>query len=178
MTLLTRSLLIALMVSSGATTCAAQVPPPPPPVAPTKTVGKARVYRSGNVTAAKSGFFRREKFSMSAVYEVADGQRPAAIRIFFQSFSRGLRYKDNRQLIITSDGKSTLKSEAESKMSSCDPKGSGECYELLLSPPLPYADFLRILKSKKVSVTLGADTWDLTPEEMEGLRDLDRSVER
>jgi hypothetical protein len=156
MTLLMRSLLICLAILSGSIICSGQAPPPPPPpVAPTRTVGKAKIYRSKHGIAVKSAFLRRDKFSMSAIYETPpqEATQPKTVQILFQSFSRGLKYKDSRQITITLDGE-TLKSEARSLMSSCDPQDSGECYEMLSSPPLPYEDLLRILKAKKVSITL------------------------
>lgn len=69
-----------------------------------------------------------------------------------------------------------MKGEAKVVMASCNPKQEAECYEILFSPPMPYADFENLLKAKKVKINFGETVFELTAEEVDGLKDLQRAL--
>lgn len=185
MKLFTKIFLLLIFSFSCVAIASAQPPPPPPPAPakPTKFIGKAKIYEFKTKTTAESVFLNRnDKQIIRATFEVPSdqsGAKPKGIQFFYQSFSdNGFKYKDNRKVVILLDNKGTTQSEAKLIMASCNPKKEKECYEVLISPMLPFADFKAMLKAKNVKIQFGETVFELTSEEKDGLRDLQRTLDK
>jgi len=157
-------------------------PPPPPPAKPTKTIGKADIFEFKNKKTASATFLnRKSKEIMRMTYEVSVdkvGGKPDGMTLIFQSFSdNGYKYKNNRKVYVIINDKSELRGEAQMVMASCSPKKEMECYEVLFSPLLPFSDFEAILKNDNVKIQFGETVFEITAEEKEGLKDLQKTLE-
>lgn len=170
-------LFAACFVSVWAAGLAAQSPPAPEPA--TKVVGKAIIYESKTRTKVESVFLNRDTVHiMRVTYELPPGQagaKPKGFQLFFQSVSdKGYKYKDDRKVAIILDKKRRARGEATIVRASCVRKDERECFETLLSPMLPFEDLGAMLKAKDVKIQFGQTVLKLTPEEKDGLRDLER----
>jgi hypothetical protein len=160
-------------------------PPPLPPLPskPTKVIGKAEIYKTEAKTMASCLFLNRhDKQSVRARFEVPiekTGEKPESVQMFYHSFSdNGFKYKDNHKFAIVLDDKDTIKSEANLVMSAYNPKKENEYNEVILSQPIAFADFEAMLKAKDVKIQFGKTVFELTPEEKDGLRDLQRTLDK
>ena len=183
MKLLTKNLLLLIFTFSCVAIASAQPPPPPAPAKPTKIIGKAKIYEFKTKTSADSVFLNRNgKQIITATYEIsADqaGEKPKGVQMIFQSFSdNGFKYKDNRKVAIILNDKGIVQGETKLVMASCNPKKEMECYEVLFTPLLPFADFEAMLKAEKVKIKFGDTVFELTPEEKVGLQDLQRTLDK
>ncbi|HEX8197505.1 MAG TPA: hypothetical protein VF571_15025 [Pyrinomonadaceae bacterium] len=186
MKLFTKTLLLLIFTFYCAALLSAQTPPPPPPPAPakpTKIIGKAKIYEFKTKKSAESIFLNRnDKQIIRATYDLPNDQaavEPNGVQMIFQSFSdNGFKYKDNHKVSIILDGVDSAQAETKIMMASCNPKKVTECYELLMTPMLPYVGFEAILKAKKIQLKFGETVFDLTQEEIEGLRDLQRTLDK
>jgi hypothetical protein len=107
------------------------------------------------------------------------GAKPKGFQFFYQSWSdNGFKYKDNRKVAIILDKKGTAQSKAKLITAFCNKREEKECYEALISPLLPFADFEAMLKAKDVKIQFGKTVFELTPEEKDGLRDLQRTLNK
>ncbi len=179
----TKTLLLLIFTFSCVAIASAQPPPPPAPAKPTKVIGKAKIYEFKTRTSAESVFLNRnDKQIIRVTYEVpADqaGEKPKGVQMIFQSFSdNGFKYKDNRKVAVILNDKGVTQSEAKLVMASCSPKKENECYEVLITPSLPFADFEAMLKAKNVKIKFGETVFELTAEEKDGLRDLQRTLNK
>ena len=89
-----------------------------------------------------------------------------------------IQIKDNRKVAIILDNKGTAQSEAKLITAFCNKRKEKECYEALISPLLPFADFEAMLKAKVVKIQFGKTVFELTPEEKDGLQDLQRTLDK
>lgn len=187
MRLFTRTFLLPIIAFSCAALVPAQVlpppPPPPPPATPSRVVGKAKVYEFKAKTTAESVFLDRHGNQIiRATFDVpADraGKKPEGVQFLYQSLSyQGFKYTDNHQVVITLNNKKTIRNEAKIIMASCHPVRFTECYEILATPLLPFSDFKAMVKAKKVKIQFGETVLELTAEEIEGLRDLKRTLDK
>ena len=158
-------------------------PPPLPPSEPTKVIGKAEIYESETKTTASSLFLsRNDKQSIRARFEVPieqAGEKPKSVQMFYHSFSdNGFKHEDNHKVAIVLDDKDTIESEANLVMAACSPKKENEYNEVILSQPIAFADFEAMLKAKKVKIQFGETVFELTAEEIDGLRDLQRTLDK
>jgi hypothetical protein len=181
MKLFIKLFLLLVVTSFNVAIASAQSPPAPPK--PTKIIGKAKIYEYKTRTMVKSDFLNRnDKQKIRASFEVPSdqaGAKPKGVEFYYQSFSdNGFKYKDNRKVAIILDNKGRAQSEAKLIMASCNPKKEKECYEVLISPQLPFADFEAMLKAKDVKIQFGKTVFELTPEEKDGLRDLQRTLDK
>ena len=183
MKLFTKTILLLTFTFSCVALASAQPPPPPVPAKPTKIIGKAKFYEFKTKTSAESVFLNRnDKQTIRIIYDIPADQtdeKPKGVQMIFQSFSdNGFKYKDNRKVAIILNDKGLAQSEAKLVMASCNPKKEKECYEILVTPLLPFADFEAMLKAEKVKIQFGETVFELTPEEKDGLRDLQRTLEK
>ncbi len=179
---LTKIILLLTFTFSCVALTSAQLPPLPPEAGkPTKIIGKANIYEFKTGTLAESVFLNRNgKQIISAAYWLpADqtGEKPKSVQMAFQSFSdNGLKYKNNPKLVITLNDKGATRKKTRIVMASCNEKN--ECHEVLAMPLFPFTDFEAMLKAKKVKIQFGDTVFELTPEEKDGLRDLQRTLEK
>ena len=184
MKLFIKLFLLLVITSFSVAIASAQSPPEPPaPPKPTKIIGKAKIYEFKTTTTVESVFLNRnDKQTIRAKFEVPSdraGAKPNGVEFFYKSFSdNGFKYKDNRKVAIIIDNKGTAQSEAKLIIAYCNPRKEKECSEFLMSPPLPYTDFEAMLKAKVVKIQFGKTVFELTPEEKEGLRDLQRTLDK
>jgi len=181
MNLFTKLFLILVITSFSVIIALAQSPPPAP-AKPTKVIGKANIYEFKTKTTAESVFLNRNgKQTIRATFEVPAeqaGEKPKSFQLFHQSVSdNGFKYKDNRKVAIILDDGRVVQSEAKLVMASCSPKRE-KCYEVLITPLLPFADFEAMLKAKDVKIQFGETVFELTAEEKTGLRDLQRTLDK
>ncbi|HEV2800907.1 MAG TPA: hypothetical protein VGW12_10445 [Pyrinomonadaceae bacterium] len=176
--------LFLLLVVTSFSVAIVSAQSPPAPVIPTKVIGKARIYEFKTKTKVESVFLKRNNIQIiRATFEVPSdqaGAKPKGFQFFYQSWSdNGFKYKDNRQVAIILDKKGTAQGEAKLITASCfNPRKEKECYEVLISPLLPFADFEAMLKAKDVKIQFGKTVFELTPEEKDGLRDLQRTLDK
>ena len=183
MKLFTKIFLLLIFTFSCVAIASAQSPPAP--VIPTKIIGKARIYEFKTKTTAESFFLKRNNIQqlIRATFEVPSdqaGAKPKGFQFFYQSWSdNGFKYKDNRKVAIILDNKGIAQSEAKLITAFCNNrKEEKKCYEVLISPLLPFADFEAMLKAKDVKIQFGKTVFELTPEEKDGLRDLQRTLDK
>ena len=182
MKLFTKTFLLLIFTFSCVALASAQ-PPPPPPAKPTKIIGKAKIYEFKTKKSADSIFLNRNgKQIIRATYEIPTdqaGEKPKGVQMIFESFSdNGFKYKDNRKVTVILNDKSATQGEVKLLMASCNPKKETECYEVLITPLLPFADFEAMLKAEKVKIQFGETVFELTAEEKDGLRDLQRTLDK
>lgn len=183
MKLFTKIYLLLIITTFCVVISSAQPPPPPAPAKPTKIIGKAKIYEFKTKTSAESVFLNRnDKQTIRATFEIPAeqaGEKPKGIQFIYSSFSdNGFKYKYNRKVAIILDGGKPVQGEAKLIMASCNPKKETECYEVLVTPSLPYADFEAMLKAKDVKIQFGETAFELTAEEKDGLRDLQKTLEK
>ncbi len=158
-------------------------PPPLPPSEPTKVIGKAEIYESETKTTASSLFLsRNDKQSIRARFEVPieqAGEKPKSVQMFYHSFSEnGFKYEDNHKVAIVLDDKDIIESEAKVAMAVDNAKKENEFIEVILSQPIAFAAFEAMLKAKDVKIQFGDTVFELTAEEKDGLRDLQRTLDK
>jgi hypothetical protein len=158
-------------------------PPPLPPSEPTKVIGKAEIYESETKTMVSSLFLNRnDRQSIRARFEVPReqaGENPHSVQMFYHSFSEnGFKYEDNHKAAIVLDDKDTIESQANLVMASNNATQENQYNEVILSQPIAFADFEAILKAKDVKIQFGETVFELTPEEKDGLRDLQRTLDK
>lgn len=175
--------LFLLLVITSFSVAIVSAQSPPAPAIPTKVIGKAMIYESKTKTRIESVFLKRNNIQIiRATFEVPSDQadaKPKAFQFFYQSWSdSGFKYKDNRKVAIILDKKGTAQGEAKLITAFCNRREEKECYEALMSPPLPYADFEAMLKAKDVKIQFGKTVFELTLEEKDGLQDLQRTLNK
>lgn len=102
--------------------------------------------------------------------------QPTWMRLGFFSYSRAMKYKDNHELKLLLDGAQLLSGDTRVMRSELDTRGFAQ--EALMSPPIPYSQFLQMLNARTVEVQLGSTRFALKGEHVEALRDLQRIVEQ
>jgi hypothetical protein len=99
--------------------------------------------------------------------------------MFYHSISEnGFKHEDNHKVAIVLDDKDIIESEAKVVMASCNAKKENEYNEVILSQPIAFADFEAMLKAKDVKIQFGETVFELTAEEKDGLRDLQRTLDK
>ena len=182
MKLFIKLLLFSVITFFSAAIVSAQSPPAP--AIPTKVIGRARIYEFNTKTTAESVFLKRNNTQqiIRATFEVLPDKadaKPKGFQFFYQSWSdSGFKYKDNRKVAIILDNKGTAQSEAKFITAFCNKRKEKQCYEALVSPLLPFADFEAILKAKDVKIQFGKTVFELTPEEKDGIRYLQRTLDK
>jgi len=189
--LLTSSFLIFLITSFCLTIVAAQTPPPPPakPLPPPKQakpariVGKAKVFEFKTATSYSSVFLNRDgKQIITATFKVSNertGEDPESMWFIYRSFSgNGYKYKDNRRITIVIDDERSAQTEARIILASCSRKIATQCYEVLSTPLLSFQFLAAMLDGNVVEIEIGDTVFELSKEELEGLKDLQRALKK
>jgi len=192
---LTLKFLAAIIFAlSSVASCYAQTPPPPvqppPPMKPARNVGNAKVFYFEKQNQTKASVYlyilgevadiyqKKDVLTMEVGYQVAGNKatEPKSIYLFLTSYSgEGLKYKDNHKLTFYLDDKRLLSEDSVVRSSSYAPqKISSESFAL---PEIKYKDFRKILEAKKVTLQFGQTKIDLKPEVIQGLRDLNKTIE-
>jgi len=156
---------------------------------PTKTVGKAEVYYDDTRkrTKAKVDFYvigRPEDILTTDVLSLAieiegPGRRPVkAESIIFSLYSyshgKSYKYKSDSKLTIFLDNALLLSDDFQPFFMAIDPRGG--VTEHYLSARIPYDKLLQILKAKKIVMKFGSTTFEVQGENLEALRDLNKSI--
>ena len=188
---------VAILIAAGASCACGQTKSAssnlkqmePSPSAPSeKTVGKATAYYTKSLDAMEvaseswvigtyTGPFKGDRLLMTAYFQ-SPGRtlgRPQGMHFVFTSHSKALKYGSNHELQILADGTEFASGETRITHSECRP--AVPCEEVMKSPELPYNSFLKIINAKTVEMRLGPTTFELRPESIEALRDLDRIVQ-
>jgi hypothetical protein len=205
MTTLTQMLLIVLFgVVSANAGCAQTRSPSPspqssPPTAgpsisiqvatPAKSFGKTEVYYDATRkrTKAKVDFYvigrpedalKTDVLSLTIEME-GPGRRPVkAESIIFSLYSyshgKSYKYKSDPKLTIFLDDTLLLSDEFQPFFMAIDPRGG--VTEHYLSARIPYDKLLQILKAKKIVMKFGSTTFEIQGENLEALRDLNKSI--
>ncbi|MDT5062238.1 MAG: hypothetical protein QOH63_2697 [Acidobacteriota bacterium] len=167
----------------------ASPPPPPAPAKPVRKVGKAEVYyfpkqneTEGKVYFEVIGKFQdmyegKDVLQMEVDYKVTGNKatKPESVIIIVSSYSsNGLKYKDNHRISIYVDDVK-FRSGDTREWFSAPGKISSETY---VTPRLSYDDFLKLIGAKKVEMEFGQTRFTLSQENLEALRDLNRTIEQ
>jgi hypothetical protein len=160
---------------------------PPPAIQPEKSVGRAtasytmsldamEVASESWVIGSSNGPLAEDRLLMTGYFR-SPGKilaRPQSMHFVFESHSRSLKYGSDRKLQILVDGIEFASGETRITHSECRP--GVPCEEVMKSRELPFNSFLQIINAKKVEMRLGPTAFELRPESIEALRDLDRIV--
>lgn len=156
---------------------------------PTKTVGKADVYydETRKRTKAKVSFYvigRPEDILKTDVLSITTEihgpgrtpMRPESVNFSLYSYShgKGYKYKNDAKLTIFLDDVFLLSNEFQPHFMAIDPRGG--VTENYFSAPIPYDKFLKILGAKKIVMKFGSTEFEIRSENLEALRDLNKSI--
>lgn len=166
----------------------APLPPAPgPPKATTyrgSGTSQLEVYLTTDLTLVKRP---GHTLLLSPIYTAdADGSEPPAdILLRFISFSDNQVFADDSPLVIAADGKVLWPEYPYGRATLPDPRsrhsatdgGDGRIIETV-GDTLPYDLFVEIVSAHSVVIRLGPDAVELSPEQIEALRDLHRKLPR
>ena len=174
----------------GISSVFAQTPPPPPPIrAPSKEVGKAKVYYLEKLDQTRVQTFsyilgtvqdiyekKKEVVGMSLEYVVKGRKaiRPAFIYLSLTSYSpHPTKYSENHKITIYVDGKELVSESGLDRYVDLPfLRSSSESYAI---PRISYSDFEKMAGSERVSIKIGATKIDLKQDDLQALKDL-RSI--
>ena len=96
----------------------------------------------------------------------------------FHGFWKGFGKPTSRQTEIIWGAGERFADEADLITKPCYSSDGIECYEILYSLPVAYETIKKISNSENVTIAFGELAIKLSREEIIGLRDLERSIER
>ncbi len=112
-------------------------------------------------------------------------EQPRSVLLYFTSFSHEQFYDKDSPFVVMADGTALWRygwrapgDETPSNrkaMHSAALDGDGQVVETL-GHEIPYDIFARITRAKHVTIELGPDRVELTPEQLEALRDMNRRL--
>jgi hypothetical protein len=158
--------------------------PLPPPSGPSKAVffgdrnsGEYSVYLPNDMDIA-----RRQGFvlQLSPIFIVHNrGEEPRAVLLRFTSYSGAQYFAYDRTLVLKADGQqvwpdATWKNWNEETVPRSVALGSNGRVVETVGKEIPYEVFAEVVKARRVSLSLGPEELELTPEQLGALRDMHR----
>jgi hypothetical protein len=163
-------------------------------VKPDRTVGAAEVYylKDKNRSRAQVIIYlsgdpndtsgTRDTMRMDVIFELEGPKvvRPGNVFIALSSYSSaGPKYQKERDLTIhTTDMKGFTTTTFRTRMLSSSRRASGGVLEVFVSSPIPYTRFLEMLSALDTTVFVGETQFKLTKEDVQALKDLNRTIEK
>jgi hypothetical protein len=163
-------------------------------VKPDRTVGAAEVYylKDKNRSRAQVIIYlsgdpndtsgTRDAMRMDVIFELEGLTvvKPGSVFIALSSYSpAGPKYQKERDLTIhTRDMKGFTTTTFRTRMLSSSRRASGGAVEVFVSSAIPYSRFLEILSALDTTVLIGENQFELTKEDVQALKDLNRTIEK
>ena len=170
----------------------AQVPPPPPPVrAPSREVGKAKVFYIEKLDQTRAEAFsyiqgtsldiyerKQEVIDLTLQYAVRGrkASKPDFVSLYLTSYSaHPEKYIKDHKITIFVDGQELLSEIGIDRYVNLEfLRSSSESYAI---PRISYSDFEKMANAKRISITIGATKIDLKKGDGRLVKDLEKTIE-
>lgn len=179
-------LLTALFLLNVAPSFSQSPKQPPPVLAPSKEIGKAKVFYIERTNQTRAQAFSYIQGTVMDIYEkkkeviamtlefVVKGRKvtkPEFLSLSLTSYSaRPVKYASNHKITIIVDGIELLSETGVDRyVNTPFLRSSSESYGIAR---LPYKDFETMAKSKRIAIQIGETKIDLKDEDVQALKDL------